>query len=108
MSKKIELVIDFESGETKTFHQPAHIKGSVALEGIEIGQAINKKGESDIERSDIERIADFVADQLYGGKFTREELIDGLHAPHLLETLMEQLQSVFGDDTGNFTKEKKV
>lgn len=108
MAKSIELIIDFETGETKTFHQPKHIKGSVALEGLELGKSLQKKGEDNIERTDIERIADFVAEHLYSNKFTREDLIDGIDARQLFTTLMGQLSSVFGDETENFTKEKKA
>ena len=109
MAKQIDLVLDFETEETKTFYQPKHIKGSAALEALTIGREMDKKG-ADIDGSDIERIADFVAKYLYNEQFTREQLIDGIHAPRLTMTLMEQLRSVImGDDTGdeNFTKAKK-
>lgn len=109
MAKSIELVVDFETGETKTFYQPKHIKGSIALEGLEIGKELQKKGENDIDRSDIERIADFVATHLYLNKFSREELIDGLDARKLFVTLMDQLSSILGgDESENFTKGKKA
>lgn len=108
MTKSIELVMDFETGEKKTFHQPEHIVGSATLEGLTIGKQMQKKGEENIDPSDIERIADFVAEKLYAGKFTREELIDGLHAPLMMPTLMDQLSSVFGDETENFTQAKKA
>lgn len=108
MTKSIELVINFETGEKKTFNQPEHIVGSAALEGLAIGKKMQKKGEENIEPSDIERVADFVTEKLYPGKFTREELIDGLHAPLMMTTLMDQLSSVFGDETENFTPGKKA
>jgi len=106
MSKSIELVIDFETGEKKTFYQPTHVKGSASLEALELGKEMQAKGD-DIERADFERIADFIAEKLYNGKFSRDELIDGIDASELFTTLMEQLQSVFGTDTGKSSKEKK-
>lgn len=109
MTKQIDLVVDFETEETKTFYQPKHLRGSAALEALTLGRMLEKKGE-DIEAKDFESIADFVANHLYNGQFTREQLIDGIHAPNLTSTLMEQLRSVIrGDDSGeeNFTKAKK-
>lgn len=106
MAKSIKLVTDFATGETKEYFQPAHIKGSVALEGLTIGKEIDKKG-SDIAPEDIKKIAAFVAKDVYGGEFTPEQLIDGIHAPALFETITAQLSSVLGEETGNATKVKK-
>lgn len=106
MTKSIELVTNFETGEKKEFFQPQHIKGSVALEGLTLGKKIDKKGD-DIEEQDIKLIASFVAKKVYGGEFTAEQLIDGLHAPSLFTAIMEQLSSVLGDESGNATKAKK-
>lgn len=109
MTKSITLVVDFEKNETKTFYQPEHIKGSAALEGMVIGKAMEKKGE-DISPEDFERVADFIVKYLYPGEFTSEELIDGLNAKNgeIFEQLTEQLSSIFGDETENFTEEKEA
>ena len=106
MTKSIELVTNFETGEKEKFFQPQHIKGSVALEGLTIGKKVEKKGD-DLEEKDIQLIAAFVADKVYGGKFTASEFIDGIHAPSLFSVVMEQLGSVLGDESGNATKAKK-
>ena len=109
MTKQITLVIDFEKETEKTFYQPNHIRGAVALDALTLGKKLENI-EGNPTREDFEEVADFVAGKLYNGQFTREELIDGVHAPYLFETLMNQLRSVFssgdsGDDE-NFTKEK--
>lgn len=106
MAKSIKLVTDFATGETKEFFQPTHIKGSVALEGLTIGKEIDKKGDN-IEPEDIKKIAAFVAKDIYGGEFTADQLIDGIHAPSLFVEIMSQLGSVLGDESGNAMKAKK-
>lgn len=107
MTKQIELVTNFETGEKETFFLPAHIKGSVALDGLELGKEMQKKGD-DVGRKDFEKIADFVAKRLYNGQFTRDQLIDGLNATDVFTELMNQLSAVLGSqDSENFTPEKK-
>ncbi|WP_412177911.1 phage tail assembly chaperone G [Priestia flexa] len=48
---------------------------------------------------------------MYKDKFTREELIDGLHAPEAVETLQNQIlfvaQGYQTDETKKFLSEKK-
>lgn len=107
MSKSIELVVNFDTEEKKTFYQPTHIKGSASLEALELGKEMQKKGD-DVDSSDFERIADFIAEKLYNNKFTRDELIDGVDATNLFSALTEQLQSVFGEDSGKSSPEKKA
>ncbi|MBZ5203196.1 hypothetical protein HU147_18495 [Planomicrobium chinense] len=106
MAKSIELVMNFETGEKKEFFQPQHIKGSVALEGLTLGKKIDKKGDN-IEEKDIREVASFVAGKVYGGEFTADQMIDGIHANNLFEEVMSQLGSVLGDESGNATKAKK-
>lgn len=106
MTKSIKLVTNFETGEKKEFFQPNHIKGSVALEGLTIGKKIEKKGD-EIEEKDIREVANFVANKVYDGNFTAEEMIDGIHAGDLFTEVMEQLGSVLGGESGNATKAKK-
>ncbi|MGH2319398.1 phage tail assembly chaperone G [Planococcus sp. SE5232] len=106
MAKSIELVVDFKTGEKKEFFQPSYIKGSVALEALVIGKSVEKKG-NDLEPADIKKMADFVSKKVYGGEFTADQLIDGIHAPNLFEEIMAHLGSVMGDESGNATKAKK-
>jgi len=107
MAKSIELVVDFETLETKEFFQPQHLKGSVTLEALTIGQKLDKVG-TNLEVKDLKEVAAFVANKLYNGQFTDEELIDGIHAYELIDVLMEQLTSVLGAESENFTKAKKA
>lgn len=104
--QSITLVTNFETGGTKEFFQSKHIKGSVTLEGLEIGKELAKKGD-EVGGAEIREVASFIAKDLYAGQFTSEELIDGLDARELIESLMNQLTSVFGSSSGNATKVKK-
>lgn len=106
MAKSITLVVNFETLETKEFFQPEHIVGSVTLEALTLGQKMQKKGD-EIEGKDLKEIATLVANKLYAKEFTVDQLIDGIHAPNLIEALMEQLGSTFGSDSGNASKAKK-
>jgi hypothetical protein len=58
----------------------------------------------------IEKMLDFVANDLYKGQFTKEDLINGLHAPEAVEILLEQLLFVANgqqtDETKNFLAKK--
>lgn len=105
MAKQIQLMID---GEKKKFFQPQHVDGDAALDALDLGKEMEKKGD-DIERSDFERVAEFISEKLYNNKFTRDELIKGTHATLLFETLMDQLRSVMvsNDESGKSSKEKK-
>lgn len=106
MTLSVELVIDFDTEEKKKFFQKPFIKGSKALEGLKIGQEVEKKGDNFTDE-DILKIASFVAKELYNDAFTAEQLIDGIHAPKMFETVMSQLGSVMGTDSGNASKAKK-
>lgn len=106
MAKSIELKIN---GETKTFYQPEHIDGWAALEGLEIGKEMQKKGEDNISKNDFLKIASFCVKYLYPDSVSPEEFIKGIDARKLFITLMGQLQSVLGEEESeNFTKEKEA
>ena len=57
---------------------------------------------------DFLKIANFCVKHLYPNSVSSEEFIKGIDARKLFVTLMEQLQSVLGEETENFTKEKKA
>lgn len=105
MAKSIELVVNFETFEKKEFFQPQHIKGSATLEGLSIAKKMEQKG-MNMEAKDIKEVAAFIAEKLYNNQFTADELIDGTHAHNLIDTVMDQLTSVLGGESENFTKEK--
>src|SRR5699024_8609212 len=109
MSKKsIKLVTDFETLETKEYPYPPFVKGSFVKRALELGTQMNKEGQ-EVDETIIDDLADFVVD-LYGNKFTREELIDGTDATELMDLLIDTLMSVMGAgaqiEQKKFMKEK--
>lgn len=92
--KKIELVINEETMETKTYLQKPFIKGSIIREGMRLGKEIDSM--ESLEEDIIDKLASFVADRLYNGQFTADQLIDGTDARELIPMLLKQLETVFG------------
>ena len=90
MAKSIELIVDFETGETKRFFAPSNPRGSVTLDALDLGKEMESLGEENINSDVFRRMAEFVAERIYENKFTSEELIDGL-GPSVLEKLPELL-----------------
>jgi hypothetical protein len=87
----IELVVEVKEGEvvTKKYTTPVFIPLSVVYEAFDLLDATSKEGTSDKEA--IELLIDFVANKIYKGQFTKEELLNGLHGPGANEVLVEQL-----------------
>lgn len=108
----IELVQDEENGEvqTKVYYTPTYIKGGVLLEALALSEEFMGQADKDgkeermSEPEMIDKLASFVADRIYNGQFSKDELIDGLHAPSLMQTLQEQVVFV---SRGEQTKEAK-
>lgn len=107
MTNKIELVVNFETEETKTFHQPSFIKGSVIREGVKLGKEMEEM-ENELDADIIDKMCTFVAQKLYDGQFTDEELMDGIDARQLLNTLIEQISNVLGGGEANEGKPSKA
>lgn len=108
MVKKVELVMDFETGETKTFYTPPNPKGSVTLDALDLGKELEKTEETEVNSDIFRRIAEFVAERIYNNRFTKEELIDGLGSS-LLEKLPELLTHAMDNrdvESENFLREK--
>lgn len=108
---RLTLVTEVKEGEIieKTFLTPPFLPMSVMYEGLDAADAI-EKGELS-EREKIEKMSIFVADTLYKGQFTFEELTDGLHGPDAIKTLQEQLifatNGYQSDETKNFLAKKR-
>lgn len=108
---RLTLVTEVKEGEImeKTYLTPPFLPMSVMYEGLDVAESIENGDLS--EREKIEKMAIFVADTLYKGQFTTEELVNGLHGPEAIETLQEQL--VFStngyqtDETKNFLAKKR-
>lgn len=106
-TNKLEIVVNFETEETKTFHQPNFIKGSVIREGVKLGKEMEDM-ESELDADIIDKMCEFVANKLYDGQFTSEELMDGIDARQLLKTLIDQISNVLGGGESNEGKPSKA
>lgn len=98
----IELVTEYDevNDEVKTqiYYTPKFIPFAVVYEAVELSERVEKVGEkkeeSFSETQFFDEMADFVANKVYAGKFTTEELINGLHAPDAVQTLQEQVMFI--------------
>ncbi|WP_278925338.1 phage tail assembly chaperone G [Staphylococcus auricularis] len=98
MAKKyIELTN--EKGETKRYHAPGFIKGSVAREGLQIGKKLDEMKDS-VDPDVLLEIYQFIADKLYDGQFTAQEFEDGVDARKIIRIATEQLANVLGGEEG--------
>ena len=108
----IELVTNPEEAaggaevETKKYWTPAFIPLSVIYQATDLTAEIDNSDDEDklSERELIGKLIDFVANDVYKGQFTREELENGLHAPSAITTLQEQIVFIAQGQQSNETK----
>lgn len=107
----IELVVEVKEGEIdkKTYLTPAFLPMKVVYEAIEVYAEIEKneqKEGTDVtkEKELYTRIMDFVANQVYGGQFTPDDIFNGLHAPDVNKVLFDQVLFVARGVQNDFTK----
>lgn len=88
----IELVKEVKEGEiiTEKFLTPPFIPLSVVYQAIDLNVESMKMTEEN-EKEYVEKLADFVVNDIYKNQFTKEQLINGLHAPDAIKTLTEQV-----------------
>jgi|SRR5699024_9893211 len=113
--KQLELVTDIKEDKdgnqelvTEAYNPPIFVKGSMVKKAISLGVKLEKSTES-ISSEVVDELAAFAV-ELYGNKFTAEELIDGIDAKDLMNELMGILTSVMGGDDNQdaVTHEKKL
>ena len=78
--------------EYTTYPYPLHAKGSLVIKAIDLAYEL-EKSEENINSKMITDLADFTV-EVYAKQFTRDELIDGLQAHEVIETLTSVLQFV--------------
>lgn len=107
----IELVKEIKEGEivTQKYLTPPFIPLSVVYQAIDLTADMAKKTIVN-ERETIDKLLDFVANDVYKGQFTKEELINGLHGPEAIDVLQQQLLFVSRgyqtDETKKFLAKK--
>jgi|SRR5690625_283437 len=96
----IEVVDGEQQLVYESYPYPLFVKGGLVKKAFEIAAEMEKSNEETIEQN-IDKLADFVV-EVYGNKFTRDELIDGIQAHELIKTLMGVVQFVMtGENAGN-------
>ena len=88
----IVLVKEVKEGEIEaaTYYTPAFIPMSVVYQAIDLNQEMLKVTAS-TEKELINKMIDFVTNDIYKKQFTKEELENGLHAPDAIQTLRDQV-----------------
>lgn len=90
--------------ETTPVFTPEFIPFKTVIAATKMAAEIQKADSSDAEMAMLNKMIDFVANDIYNGKITREDIENKLHAPDALETLKEQIAFV---SQGYQTKEQK-
>jgi len=101
----IELVTGVEGDEvvTERYWTPPFIPLSVTYEALDLSQELSSQ-EGKSERDLMDKLIDFVATKIYAGRFTKEQLQNGLHAPDAIQTLQEQIMFIAQGQQSDATK----
>lgn len=107
----IEIVKSVKEGEIEkqTYLTPAFLPMGVVYEAIEVWSAIEKNEQRkttnlEEEKKLYTRTMNFVANEVYGGQFTPDDLFNGLHAPDVNKVLFDQVLFVARGVQNDFTK----
>jgi len=97
--------------ETEKFWTPPFLPLTVTYEAIDLMEKVEKEEEGGNNiREILELMIDFVAQKVYGGQFTKEDLQNKLHAPDAIEALQSQVlfiaQGQQSEATKNFLAKK--
>jgi len=109
----IELIKEVsEDGEilkSEKHLTPAFIPLTVVYQAMDL-TADMQKANAQNEKELIDRFVDFIVHDIYKDKFTKDDLINGLHAPDAMETLQDQIRFVAAghqsDETKKFLEKK--
>ena len=93
--------------ETERFWTPVHIPLKVMYEALDLSEEMAgiESGESDKSfRDAMDLMMDFIANKAYNGQFTKDDLLNRLHAPDAINTLQEQIGFIASGETSESTK----
>lgn len=103
----IELVKEVKEGEiiTGKYLTPVFIPLSVVYQAIDLTTELEKVTNA-TEKELIDKLVDFIVNDVYKNQFSKEDLINGLHAPEAVRILQEQIlfiaQGYQSDETKNY------
>lgn len=99
--------------EVERFWTPVHIPLKVMYEAVDLSEEMAKieEGKSKKTFKDaLDLMMDFIANRAYNNQFTKDDLIERLHAPDAINTLQDQIAFIasgqISDDTKNFLAKK--
>ena len=93
--------------ETERFWTPVHIPLKVMYEALDLSEEMAniESGKSKKSfRDAMDLMMDFIANKAYNGQFTKDDLIERLHASDAINTLQEQIMFIAQGKTSDSTK----
>lgn len=97
--------------EFETFWTAPFIPTSVTYEAMDLAEEMEDPNKETSEREQLDKMGTFVADKLFGGQFTLEDIKNKFHGPDLIVSLRAQIyfiaQGEQTEDTKNFLAKKK-
>lgn len=101
---KLELY-NVKNGQTVVY-KTDFLSGRIVKKALEIARDMDT-GVID-EAETLERLLHFVTQDVYKGKFTEDQLLDGTHAPELMPTLYRIFQTVMGAEDSTVVQDPKL
>lgn len=103
----IELVKEVKEGEiiTEKFLTPVFIPMSVIYEAMDLMEKIDDPENEMSEKQTVDTLLDFVANKVYKDQFSKDDLVNGLHAPDAINVLQEQVLFIAQGQQTDATKE---
>lgn len=100
--KNVEEVENGGKPEFETFWTPPFIPWKKVREALQLQKEIEEKGMDEVDTMD--KMADFVANDIYGGRFTKEDLYNRLHCPSGNEEIIKQVMFLANGDVAGTSK----
>lgn len=88
--------------DLEKFWTPAFIPFSKVRDAISLQTELDDGDLSELDMMD--RLADFVAEDIYAKQFAKDDLYNRMHAPNAIETMQEQIMFVAQGDQSESTK----
>lgn len=99
--------------EIERYWTPVHLPLKVMYEAVDLSEEMAKIEEGNSKKTfkdALDLMMDFIANRAYNNQFTKEDLMERLHAPDAINTLQEQIAFIASgqqsDDTKNFLAKK--
>jgi len=99
-----EEVVNGAEPDLKVYWTPPFIPLAVVREAMEMQKELNSEDAEENELQLVDRMIEFVANRIYNGQFSADDIYNKLHAPDAVRTLQEQIMFI---TQGNQTDETK-